>query len=255
MKIAFLEDNKEFSEKLNKTLGDNFELSFYDDQFKLADNSQRYDLVLIEDKFISKELISKLIKSGVEIGLLKDSSDFDDQHLAIILDKNEIDTFEERIKYFETKIRIKKLVDIEDKTFKLIQTFTDKAAFFKDILKRNEEFFEDLLKKFYVTEKEGIGIVEIKNIFDGHDKDLLIAELEKVNYKVVAYFSHTNISSMYLNVLISLWKAVKEKNGKFVYWDKNKDKYTIDIMKACKLDNLIKIVDSFEDAIKEMKGN
>jgi DNA repair exonuclease SbcCD ATPase subunit len=260
MKIAILEDDKSVIDKIQQKIENIFELSFYQDVYEFIRVCQNFDLVLIDKKFINKELIDQISRYKLEIGVLnnKGNVEFDDEHIAIVLDKDDLNQIEEKLKYFETKIRINRLLETEEETLGKMQKITMKSEFLRNKQKETEEILRKIVKStYYFEEIENIGILEIRDVLRQIDKDEIFEALKNVNYNVAVYFSFNHVVSKHLGDLANLWKDVKKLNGNIVYWNKQNNTKVICILKLCKLDNILSIVDSFEDVklkLKEIKN-
>jgi hypothetical protein len=256
MKIAVIEDDNNIVVKIQQKIdNDNFELCYYQDTDMFLNNIQSFDLVLIDNKFITKDLVHKISGYKLEIGLINNGNlDFDDEHIAIVLDNEGLDQISEKLKYFETKIRIKNLVDIEEKTLDSMQKLSIRSDFLKTKQKENQEFLKKIIKSSYYFEiQDNIAILEIRDLIAEFERNEILANLKHVNYRVAAYFSSNRVTSRHLGILANLWKDVKSKKGKVVYWNKQNDSHIISVLKLCKLDNIIPIIDSFDDVKKKLK--
>jgi hypothetical protein len=258
MRIAVLEDDEQIVERIKQKIDSVFDLSLYQKQDEFLDVVHNFDVVLIDKKFANKDLIDKISGYNIEIGLLnRGKVDFDDEHIAIVLDEEDIDQIAEKLKYFEAKIRIKNLVDIEQRNLKDIKRITSRSEFLKQKSKETQEFLKKIVKNTYYLEfKEDIAILEIRDVFRVEEKNEILVELKKSNYLVAVYFSINNIASVHLGVIANFWKELKSKKGKMVYWNKQKDAKIVSILKLCKLDNILPIIDRFEEVklkLKEMK--
>ncbi len=257
MKIAILEDDQKILNRIRQKIDKIFEISFYQNTDEFLKVCQNFDLVLIGKNFINKDLVDKISRYKLEIGLLnKGEVDFDDEHIAIVLDEEGIEQIAEKLKYFEVKIRIQSLVDVESKSLNDIQKIAEQSEFLRKRQKKTEEFLKKIVKSdYYFEEKEGIGILEIRELLTQTEKDEVWNALKNVNFNVAMYFSLNRISSVYLNILIHFWKEVKKFNGKLVYWNRTKNIQIISLFKLCKLDNIIDMVDNFEDVKIKLNKN
>jgi hypothetical protein len=257
MKIAVLTQDDKILDRIKQKIGSIFDVSFYQDFSYFFKEYHNFDLVLLDKAFVTNEILEIVSRNNLEIGVLsKGKIDFDNEKIAIILDQEEIDKIEEKIRYFETKIRIKNLVDVEQRNLNRIQRLTAKTDFWFLRKQKNQEFFEKIINNyFYVNIKEGVFIIEIRDVL----RDKQIAELSNLlqqhNFKAAIYFGLSFITSNHLATLISIWKIVKANNGKIVYWNKLNERKIISFMKLCNLENIIKVYNDFESVKKEIKGD
>jgi len=253
MKIAVLEIDKEIISIIKANLDSVFELTIFEDVITFWENANLFDLVLIGKKFANKGLINKISVYKIEIGLLN-TENFDNENVAIVLDKDDLENIKDKLKYFEVKIRIKNLVKNEQKTLDDIIHITSRSEFFKNRIKQNEEFLKKIVRSTYYLEiKENIAILEIRDIIRQNEKLEIIDKLKTVNYRLATYFSLAIVSSIHLGILVALWRIAQKNNGKIVYWNKQNDAKIITVLKTCKLEGIIPIVNSFDEVKNKLK--
>lgn len=255
MKIAVIEDNIEIIERIKQKIDNSFELNYYQKTDDFVNHAQNFDLVLIDKKFVNKDIIEKISGYKLEIGLINNGNlDFDNEHIAIVLDNEGIDQISDKLKYFEAKIRIKNLIDLEEKTINNIQKLTIRSDFLMLKKKQTEEFLKKIIKSnYYFEQQDGIGVLEIRDLIREIEFDEIKKLLVNVNFKVAVYFVLHKTSSRYLGILANLWKEVNFNKGKVVYWNKQRDAQIVSVLKLCRLDKLMPIVDDFDDAKKILK--
>jgi len=249
MKIAILEDDKDILFKIRPQVENIFDVSFYVDVNMFINECLNFDVALIDNKFVNKEVIDKISEYKLEIGVLNKNGkvDYDDKRIALFLDTKDIEDLGEKLKYFEAKIRINNLLDLEQKTLKNMQKITSKeCSREKDEIE--EEKITTLLNCSYFLEiKEGVAVLEIKDAISKNERIDIFSVIKSIDYRLAVFFNMNSVSSVNLGTIVFLWKEIKEKNGKMIYWDKNKNIKTVSLLRLCKIDKILEIVNSFDE--------
>jgi anti-anti-sigma regulatory factor len=252
MKIAILEDDKDILLKIKSQVENVFDVNYFVDTNKLIEECFNFDVVLIANKFVNKEVIDKISEYKLEIGVLNKNGklDFDDEHISLFLDAKDIEQLGEKLKYFDAKIRINGLLDIEQKSLNKMQKLTTKVECLRTKSKTEieQEKITTILNCSYFLEiKESVAVLEIREIISRDEITDVFSVIKNVDYKLAIYFSMNTVSSSHLGTLVSLWKQIKEKNGKLIYWNKKNDDHIVSLFELCKIDKIIEIVSSFEE--------
>jgi len=232
MRIAFIEEDHNFQEilkELVKNYVNEWKIDYYTEVAEL--NVTCYDVIIanISDKRLIKHIsmnkaefaiMSDDIKTFVDEELLEDSN------ICALIDKNDLDDLLEWLEYFDAKIKINQTIENE---IKKISEFTVNGYTFQ--IQKN------------------IAIVEFQeNILTQENRDQLVKDLEKTNYKCVLSFKNSShVTSILLGQIIYFWNVVKQYKGKLVI--ASIDNRLINAFNACSLNRLITIFNTIDDAI------
>jgi hypothetical protein len=254
MKIAILENDSNIIDKIKQTLVDH-ETSYFHDQYEFIDNCYKYDIALIDQNNLNKEMLERISKYKLETGVLKTGKlVFDDPRISIIIDYDEIPEINERIKYFDAKIRIKQVIETEENSIHQIQNLSGKGGFLKQV-EKIETYSETLTHKNYQFDIiENIGILRINGVLKVNEKEEVYALLKTTDFRAAVYLECT-INSMNLAMLPVVWKMLNQNKAKCIYWNHDNDTKILSILQLCSLDKLFKILNTIDEIKKEIKGD
>jgi len=127
MKIAILES---FPKRINGHLN-SFNTTSYSNIDKLLEEYDKFDTVIIDKKFINLEIIKMLKEHKIETIILNTGKiDFNSLYVTEIIDYSEIDLIKEKIQYIQTKLKINKLLEKEQKNWEIMKDFSKKVSVF-----------------------------------------------------------------------------------------------------------------------------
>jgi hypothetical protein len=251
MKIAVLENDLVIIDKIKEQLKCQ-EVVCFQSQYEFLDNCFKFEIALIDNFFVNKEIVDRVASYKLEIVVLtKNKLNFNNSNISVVVRYDEISTINERLKYLETKIRIKKFIEIEQKTLSTIQNLTNKNSFLENIAIKNEEFLKTIKHEDSYTFEiiDNIGILEIKDVLRQSDKIEIEKHFESVKFNIVVYFSCI-FNSTHLNSLAMIWEILYQNDVKAFYWNKFNDRKILKFFRLCKLDNLFKVINTLDEIKK-----
>jgi hypothetical protein len=131
MKIAVLESHPK---KINGHLK-SFNTVSYSNLDSLLEDFSNYDAIIIDKEFITLDIMKMLKEYGIETIILNAGKiNFDCYFVTEIVDYSEIDLIKEKMQYVETKLKIKKLLEEEQKNWKIIEDFSNKVSVFAAVI-------------------------------------------------------------------------------------------------------------------------
>ena len=190
-----------------------------------------YDVVIADytlPGINGRDLLKSLSgKTHAQMLLMGDSSsvfsqeDIENNHINGFINKSLPESFTDQLRYIDSKIRINKLMEKE----------TNKI---KNILSNGHT----------LKIQCGVGVLEIVDLPAEVSIKMIEKELEE--YKIchlVTYFSNDPITSSHIGLLIALYKIVKEKGGRFAFWNKKGLSAVERMFRDGNLNNLFDIFD------------
>ena len=215
MNIAFIEDDQDYADVLKNLLQkhnqQSWKIHFFSNATEfLKQNISQYDVV-ISDHFLpdvtGKELIKRAsnIASSTEFALMSgeissitlDDDLIEDERIAAVIDKNDLEDITQWIDYFYAKRKIRRNMENE----------MQKASL--------------TLNGYSFVVKEQIAIIEFHEaLLTEESRRQLIEDLEKVDWNCIFYFDEeVKAPSILLGQIIYFWNLIKQlaKNGKTLF--------------------------------------
>ena len=240
MKIAIIEEDQGRLKELDSLIsGHEWDVDFFrtPQEFGRVDLSG-YDIVVADCSLPTmhgRDLIKSLAgKTEAQMLLMSDSTnvfsqeDIENENINGFIDSTE--QLIDQLGYFDSKIRINKLMEQESDRINGI-----------------------LANGFSLSVKGDIGVMEIKNLPVNATMKRMESEILEAGIKcLVVCFAVDILNSAHLGVLVSLYKRLKSHKIKMAYWNKSGSPYTEKLMKGSNLDNLYGIYSDLDMAIKSL---
>ena len=246
MNIAIIEDDATFRSLLQVMLDDpKWHVNLFEDatDFGKADATQ-FDVIISDYNLPTmngRDLLNAVYsKTSAELFLMSADStifsgqDVNSQHITGFIDKGKPNSIIEQLKYVDAKIRINKNIEFEKDRF--------------DSLSNDNSYSLEV--------KHDVMIVGISSILTLLDKENILQEAKKHNYKGIVFFpSKHSVPSIFLGEIVFFYKKFKSNNGRLVFWNPTKSKDIVSQLKACNLDKLFLIFEDIEEAITYLLNN
>jgi len=237
MNVAVIENDSNHIEMLKHEISNLGQFDFFYNSIEFGKSDlDKYDVIIADyslNTISGKDLIRSVSsKSKAQFFLMNSVSerfseeDVENEHIAGLIIKDDIDSFKEHLRYIDVKLRINK------------------------ILEENKNKYEGLLINEESYEIEEFEDYISVTLFDQvNERKRITEEIEKTEkYNVLVSFGNmTHIGSLLLSELVFLYSYIKSKKGKMIFLDTYN--YT-NILHLCNLDQIFLIINKKEDALK-----
>lgn len=238
MKIAIIEQNSLLRKKIRElTKETDWNINFFIDPSEFGHTHLNYYDVIVSDHDLpginGRDLIKSISrKTEAEMILLGDSfkqEDINNQKIKGLIRKDNIDEIIEYLKYISVKLRLKNMIEQEQKNL-------------NDIIPING---------FDFNIQNKVIVLKLRELLSERSKKKVEEEIKKSGLKrlILSLDENKKVSSTYIEMVIYVYKTMKDLHGQMVFVS-NGDNVLKEQIEMCNLSLLVPIADSVEEALK-----
>jgi hypothetical protein len=240
MKVAIIEQNSLIRKRIRElTKETDWNVNFFISPSEFGHTHLDYYDVIVSDHDLpgtnGRDLIKSISrKTEAEMILLGNSFNDEDVYnhkIKGLINKNNIEEIIEHLKYINVKLRLKNMVEEENKNL-------------NDIVPTNG---------FDLKIKNDIIIIELKEILSESSRRKIEGEIKETDLKkaILLLPSNKKVSSTYIEMVIFVYKILKDIKGRLVFVSRG-DETLKEQIEMCNLSLLVPTADSIEDAIRTL---
>jgi CheY-like chemotaxis protein len=242
MNIAIIDDELIFHDIVGENIKDvcsDCNIDFFIDAADFGKaNLKKFDVIISDNRLpgmSGRELLKSIsLKTKATLILISAyEKDFiieneSDGHITSFVSKTDMSSLLDQIKYINSKLRINHLLDMEE-------------AKIANLIKHNG---------CSVEINGSIMIIGLSNALTEDTRKDIYNKIKNSNYTGIVFFSEGSIlGSILMKELVYFYKAFRDQNKKFCFWNAYKEEHIKKMLISCNIDKLFQIFDNIDEAM------